>query len=39
VHGGWEARGSLAAKKRDQYDQGWPVVLAAYTAVAAQPQG
>jgi hypothetical protein len=36
IHGGWEARGADAPDKRDQYDHGWPVVLARLAAAAAQ---
>ena len=35
-HSGWEARGAAAAEKRDQYDQGWPAVLAVFAGYAAQ---
>jgi uncharacterized protein YndB with AHSA1/START domain len=35
LHEGWEARGADAAAKRDQYDGGWPITLAAFAAVAA----
>jgi len=35
-HDGWEARGAQAAAKRDQYDGGWPVTLAAFADAAAQ---
>lgn len=38
-HSGWEARGDEAASKRDAYDGGWPVTLAAYRAFAAQREG
>jgi len=37
-HGDWEARGEAAAAKRDQYDGGWPVTLAAYASAAAALQ-
>ncbi|MBL8326153.1 MAG: SRPBCC domain-containing protein [Rubrivivax sp.] len=33
-HDGWEARGAAADLKRDQYDEGWPFTLAAFTAAA-----
>jgi hypothetical protein len=33
-HSGWESRGASAAGKRDQYDGGWPVTLAAFGAFA-----
>lgn len=34
-HDGWEARGAAAQQRRDQYDGGWPGVLAAFAARAA----
>lgn len=34
-HDGWEARGAEAAATRDQYDGGWPHVLAALVAYGA----
>jgi len=37
-HSGWEARGEEAAAKRDQYDGGWPVTLAAFAAAANTPR-
>lgn len=33
-HDGWEARGKAAATRRDQYDGGWPLTLAAFAAAA-----
>ncbi len=33
-HSGWEARGAQAVEKRDQYDGGWPVTLAAFAGLA-----
>ena len=33
-HSGWAARGEQAAAKRDQYDGGWPLTLAAFKACA-----
>jgi hypothetical protein len=35
-HGGWEARGTAAAEKRDQYDHGWPATMAAFEAYAGR---
>lgn len=34
-HGGWEARGSQAQARRDQYDGGWPRTLQAFARHAA----
>lgn len=33
-HSGWEARGDVAADKRDQYNGGWPATLAALATCA-----
>ncbi len=33
-HSRWEARGAQARAKRDQYEGGWPLTLAAYAACA-----
>lgn len=35
VHSGWEARGDDAQTVRDNYESGWDLVLAPYTAIAA----
>lgn len=35
-HSGWEARGDEAATRRDQYNGGWPLTLAAFAASASQ---
>jgi hypothetical protein len=37
-HGGWSARGDNAAEVRDNYDHGWPVVLAAFERLARDHQ-
>lgn len=34
-HSGWAARGAAAQARRDQYDGGWPHVLAAFAGAAA----
>jgi len=36
VHTGWEVRGDDAKTIRDNYDSGWDLVLAPYTAIAAE---
>jgi hypothetical protein len=38
LHTGWEARGTGAATKRDQYNQGWPATLQAFAAAAGGAQ-
>jgi hypothetical protein len=35
VHSGWEARGDDAQTVRDNYESGWDLVLAPYTAIVA----
>jgi uncharacterized protein YndB with AHSA1/START domain len=35
VHDGWEVHGDAAQRNRDMYDSGWPGVLKAYAAAAA----
>jgi len=35
-HSGWEARGDQAAARRDQYNAGWPITLAAFVACAGK---
>ena len=35
THSGWERFGEEGPDKRGQYDSGWPVVLAAFEALAA----
>lgn len=35
-HSGWEARGDQAATRRDQYNGGWPITLAAFAACAGK---
>lgn len=36
-HRNWERRGDLAATMRDNYDQGWSMVLGRYAERAARP--